>query len=83
MKRRPVTIHLADGPCADRYATVMSYGEECFQKLSVRDEVWCKYVKNLFKPGEYVWSGDAVTTNQLQDKVTADKQNTYGSTQGA
>lgn len=83
MQRRLVTVKLSDGPCSGTHARVLSLGEDCWQKLDRNDDVWLRYVKNIFIPGEYIWTGEARTT---QDQVLAmlrDKENTYGMTEGA
>lgn len=82
IKRRPVVVHLADGPCAGTFAKVLSHGNELYQRLGPRQQVWCRYVKNLFVPGEYVWSGEAVTTWQHAAMIKNDTENTYGESYG-
>lgn len=76
-----VTVKLCDGPCAGTYATVKSFGGDCWQRLDRREQVFLRYVKNLFAPGEYVWSGQAVTEPELVDKMKAE-QDTRGAVFG-
>lgn len=83
LNNRSVVVRLADGPCAGSYATVKAFGEDCYQRLARREDVWLRYVKNLFKRGEYVWSGEVLTTPELQARIAADKQNTYAASEGA
>lgn len=77
-----VTVRLADGPCKDTYATVRGFGEDCWQRLARKEDVWLRYAKNLFKRGEYVWTGEALTTPELQAKLAA-SSDTYGTSEGA
>lgn len=69
-----VVVKLADGPCAGAYATVRSFGMEAWQRLDRREQVFLRYVKNLFAPGEYVWSGEAATEDELAEKLVAVKR---------
>lgn len=83
IQRRIVTVLLADGPCAGTYARVLSWGTECWQKLDRSEQVWLRYLKNLYQPGVYVWSGDARTTHDHAAAIARDTENTYGCTEGA
>lgn len=74
---REIEILLADGPCRGTHARVRGFGEECWQRLDDGHDVWCLYFKNLYVPGEYVWSGQALTTEELKRKLSADTENTY------
>jgi hypothetical protein len=83
MNERSIIVKLTDGPCAGTHATVRGFGHDCWQRLGRRDQVWCRYLKNLYRRGEYVWSGEALTEHELKAKLAADKQNTYGSSEAA
>jgi hypothetical protein len=74
---RDVVVRLSDGPCAGTYATVKAFGEDCWQRLG-NESVMLRYIKNLYEPGEYVWSGDALTDDQLVIKMKRERD-----TQGA
>lgn len=80
--RNLITVKLTDGPLAGTYARVLGFGDDCYQKVG-REQVWCRYLKNLYARGEYIWSGEAVTEYELKRKVETDTKNTYGATQGA
>lgn len=73
MERRDVVVRLADGPCAGTHAAVASFGHECWQRLDKSAGVFLRYIKNLYEPGEYVWSGDAMTEPELIDKLRHDR----------
>lgn len=81
MQTEEIEILLADGPCRGTRATVRGFGEECWQRLDDCDGVWLRYFKNLYVPGEYVWSGEALTEDELKLKLLADKENTYESSE--
>lgn len=83
VKQRPVVVRLADGPCADTYATVRGFGGDCYQRLDKKAQVWLRYAKNLYQPGEYVWTGEALTTLELGLRIKQDESNTYGESRGA
>lgn len=74
-------VKLTDGPCEGQYAKVLSFGTILWQKVGKREGVWAKYLKNLYKPGEYVWSGQVVTDKQMQE-ATKDRDD-LGFTTGA
>lgn len=82
-RTRSVVVKLTDGPCEGTHVTVKALGEDCYQRLGRREQVWLRYLKNLYRPGEYVWSGEALTTDELAAKLKADESNTYGETRGA
>jgi hypothetical protein len=83
IKRKPVVVQLTDGPCAGARATVLSHGHDLWQRLGPGVQVWVHYVKNLFKPGEYVYAGHARTTWEHGEAMHADQDNTYGESYGA
>jgi hypothetical protein len=83
LQRKPVVVRLADGPCAGSFATIASYGDEIWQKLGAREQVWVQYVKNLYQPGEFVFAGRARTTDEHAAAIAGDSENTYGMSGGA
>lgn len=83
MSDRSVVVRLSDGPCEGRFASIAVFRDECYQKLSNREQVWLRYLKNLYKPGEFIWSGEAITTHELAQLIKNDKNNTYGQSEGA
>jgi len=80
-----VVVKLADGPCAGTYATVKALGDDCWQRLR-REGVFLRYFKNLFQPGEYVWSGEALTEEQLVARMHTEQAESgavFGRSHGA
>lgn len=82
-RNREVTVRLIDGPCAGTFARVVAFGDELYQRLGKREQVWLRYFKNLYRSGEYLWSGEAYTSHEMQHRLGNDTQNTYGWTEGA
>lgn len=83
--RKNIVVRLEDGPCAGSFATIKAFNRDVWQRLGPRQQAWCRYVKDMLRPGVFVWSGEMVTTEQLalMLKRHTTAGNTYGQSQGA
>jgi hypothetical protein len=89
--RRLSTVLLADGPCAGTYAQIANVGMECWQRVGkprgagIDSRMWARYNANPMRPGEYVYSGFMLTSDEMQESLARHEAagHTYGESYGA